>query len=90
MPTVLEAFKAKLEAMSDNEFVVENIFPQIKSVQKETGQRKSLYANSDCRFGEMHGPELPETIYLLVVKNQSNTLKALEKSQNSISKELKY
>ena len=26
VPTVLEAFKAKLEAMSDDEFVVENIF----------------------------------------------------------------
>ena len=37
VPTVLKAFKAKLEAMSDDEFVVENIFPQIKAVQKETG-----------------------------------------------------
>ena len=35
VPTVLEAFKAKLEAMSDEEFVVENIFPQIKAVQKK-------------------------------------------------------
>ena len=26
VPTVLKAFKAKLEAMSDDEFVVENIF----------------------------------------------------------------
>ena len=37
VPTVLEAFKAKLEAMSDDEFVTENIFSQIKAVQKETG-----------------------------------------------------
>ena len=36
VPTVLEAFKAKLEAMTDAEFVTENIFPQIKAVQKET------------------------------------------------------
>ena len=37
VPTVLEAFKAKLEAMSDDEFVTENIFSQIKAVLKETG-----------------------------------------------------
>lgn len=35
VPTVLEAFKAKLEAMTDDEFVTENIFPQIKAVQKK-------------------------------------------------------
>ncbi len=35
VPAVLEAFKArKLEAMTDEEFVTENIFPQIKTVQE--------------------------------------------------------
>ena len=44
VPTVLEAFKAKLEAMTDDEFVTENIFPQIKAVQKETGIKgKNLF-----------------------------------------------
>ncbi|MCY7010543.1 glutamate--tRNA ligase family protein, partial [Streptococcus vestibularis] len=67
VPTVLEAFKAKLEAMSDDEFVVENIFPQIKAVQKETGIKgKNLFMPIRIAVsGEMHGPELPETIFLL-------------------------
>ena len=67
VPTVLEAFKAKLEAMSDDEFVVENIFPQIKAVQKETGIKgKNLFMPIRIAVsGEMHGPELPDTIYLL-------------------------
>ena len=67
VPTVLESFKAKLEAMSDEEFVVENIFPQIKAVQKETGIKgKNLFMPIRIAVsGEMHGPELPETIFLL-------------------------
>ena len=67
VPTVLEAFKAKLEAMSDDEFVAENIFPQIKAVQKETGIKgKNLFMPIRIAVsGEMHGPELPDTIYLL-------------------------
>lgn len=67
VPTVLEAFKAKLEAMSDEEFQPENIFPQIKAVQKETGIKgKNLFMPIRIAVsGEMHGPELPNTIYLL-------------------------
>ena len=67
VPVVLEAFKAKLEAMTDEEFVTENIFPQIKAVQKETGIKgKNLFMPIRIAVsGEMHGPELPETIYLL-------------------------
>ena len=67
VPTVLETFKAKLEAMSDDEFVAENIFPQIKAVQKETGIKgKNLFMPIRIAVsGEMHGPELPDTIYLL-------------------------
>ena len=65
--TVLEAFKAKLEAMTDDEFVTENIFPQIKAVQKETGIKgKNLFMPIRIAVsGEMHGPELPDTIFLL-------------------------
>ncbi|KGR72702.1 glutamate--tRNA ligase [Streptococcus phocae subsp. salmonis] len=67
VPTVLEAFKAKLEAMSDADFKPENIFPQIKAVQKETGIKgKNLFMPIRIAVsGEMHGPELPNTIYLL-------------------------
>ncbi|HFD8320335.1 TPA: glutamate--tRNA ligase, partial [Streptococcus pyogenes] len=65
--TVLQAFKAKLEAMSDEDFKPENIFPQIKAVQKETGIKgKNLFMPIRIAVsGEMHGPELPNTIYLL-------------------------
>lgn len=67
VPTVLEAFKAKLEAMPDEDFQSENIFPQIKAVQKETGIKgKNLFMPIRIAVsGEMHGPELPDTIYLL-------------------------
>ncbi|WP_205015342.1 glutamate--tRNA ligase [Streptococcus porcinus] len=67
VPTVLKAFKEKLEAMSDEEFQPENIFPQIKAVQKETGIKgKNLFMPIRIAVsGEMHGPELPNTIYLL-------------------------
>ncbi|MFS1664017.1 glutamate--tRNA ligase [Streptococcus sp. zg-JUN1979] len=67
VPTVLTAFKAKLEAMSDADFKPENIFPQIKAVQKETGIKgKNLFMPIRIAVsGEMHGPELPNTIYLL-------------------------
>ncbi|MEY8700785.1 glutamate--tRNA ligase [Streptococcus ferus] len=67
VPTVLKAFKAKLEAMSDEAFQSENIFPQIKAVQKETGIKgKNLFMPIRIAVsGEMHGPELPDTIYLL-------------------------
>ena len=47
VPTVLEAFKAKLEAMTDDEFVTENIFPQIKAVQKKQVSKGKI---SSCQF----------------------------------------
>ena len=67
VPTVLKAFKEKLEAMSDEDFKSENIFPQIKAVQKETGIKgKNLFMPIRIAVsGEMHGPELQDTIYLL-------------------------
>ena len=83
VPTVLEAFKAKLEAMSDADFQVENIFPQIKAVQKETGIKgKNLFMPIRIAVsGEMHGPELPDTIYLLgkekSIQHIENMLKSL-------------
>ncbi len=67
VPTVLTALKEKLEAMTDEDFQSDNIFPQIKAVQKETGIKgKNLFMPIRIAVsGEMHGPELPETIYLL-------------------------
>ena len=85
VPTVLEAFKAKLEAMSDEEFVAENIFPQIKAVQKETGIKgKNLFMPIRIAVsGEMHGPELPDTIYLL---GREKSIQHIEKMLAEIAK----
>ena len=85
VPTVLEAFKAKLEAMSDDEFVVENIFPQIKAVQKETGIKgKNLFMPIRIAVsGEMHGPGLPDTIYLL---GREKSIQHIEKMLEEIAK----
>ena len=85
VPTVLEAFKTKLEAMSDDEFVAENIFPQIKAVQKETGIKgKNLFMPIRIAVsGEMHGPELPDTIYLL---GREKSIQHIEKMLAEIAK----
>lgn len=51
VPTVLEAFKAKLEAMSDDEFVAEKYLPTNQSGSKRSIKReKPLYANPNRRF----------------------------------------
>ena len=83
--TVIESFKVKLEAMSDDEFVVENIFPQIKAVQKETGIKgKNLFMPIRIAVsGEMHGPELPDTIYLL---GREKSIQHIEKMLEEIAK----
>lgn len=67
VPTVLTALKEKLEAMTDEDFQPDTIFPLIKEVQKETGIKgKNLFMPIRIAVsGEMHGPELPNTIYLL-------------------------
>ena len=85
VPTVLEAFKAKLEAMTDDEFVTENIFPQIKAVQKETGIKgKNLFMPIRIAVsGEMHGPELPDTIFLL---GREKSIQHIENMLKEISK----
>ena len=82
VPIFLKAFKEKMEAMSDEDFKSENIFPQIKAVQKETGIKgKNLFMPIRIAVsGEMHGPELPDTIYLL----------GREKSIEHIEKMLKH
>lgn len=67
VPTVLTALKEKLEAMTDDDFQPDTIFSLIKEVQKETGIKgKNLFMPIRIAVsGEMHGPELPNTIYLL-------------------------
>ncbi|MDR1567862.1 MAG: glutamate--tRNA ligase [Streptococcaceae bacterium] len=67
VPVVLKVFKAKLESLPDVDFKRENIFPLIKEVQKATGVKgKNLFMPIRIAVsGEMHGPELPDTIALL-------------------------
>ena len=71
--------------MSDDEFVAENIFPQIKSGSKRTGIKgKNLFMPIRIAVsGEMHGPELPDTIYLLGREKSIQHIESmLEKSDN--------
>ncbi|WEV60610.1 glutamate--tRNA ligase [Streptococcaceae bacterium ESL0729] len=80
-PVVIEAFKNKLVNLPDVDYKKENIFPLIKEVQKETGIKgKNLFMPIRIAVsGEMHGPELPDTIYLLgkekAVKHLEDSLK---------------
>lgn len=62
---VLEAFKAQLNEL--DEFDVPTIKKAIKAVQKETGAKgKKLFMPIRVAVsGQMHGPELAETILLL-------------------------
>lgn len=75
-PIVIKAFKEKLEGLADVDYVKDNIFPLIKEVQKETGIKgKNLFMPIRIAVsGEMHGPELPDTIYLLGKEKAVNHL----------------
>lgn len=83
VPVVLKSFKSKLEAMTDEDFKSENIFPQIKAVQKETGIKgKNLFMPIRIAVsGEMHGPELSDTIYLL---GREKSIEHLDSMLNSL------
>lgn len=65
VPTVLKAFKMQLEHLSD--FTEGEIKAAIKAVQKETGVKgKNLFMPIRVAVsGQMHGPELAETVELL-------------------------
>ncbi|NYS48826.1 glutamate--tRNA ligase [Streptococcus danieliae] len=67
VPVVLSAFRQKLADLSEEAFQVENISPLIKEVQKETGVKgKNLFMPIRVAVsGEMHGPDLSNTIFLL-------------------------
>lgn len=64
---VLSTMKSKLEALSDDDFVADNIKPLTKEVQKETGAKgKALFMPIRIAVsGQMHGPELPKVIEVL-------------------------
>ncbi len=65
VPAVMEAFKSQLDALEN--FEPSEIKKAIKAVQKETGAKgKKLFMPIRvATTGQMHGPELPDAIYLL-------------------------
>ncbi|MGT2896721.1 glutamate--tRNA ligase [Streptococcus entericus] len=67
VPTVLASFKEKIAELADADFTPETISAQVKAVQKDTGIKgKNLFMPIRIAVsGQMHGPELPDTIYLL-------------------------
>ena len=78
--TVINAFKEKVAACPSEEFIAQNIKQMIKEVQKETKikGRNLFMPIRIATTGQMHGPELPETIELL---GQTKTLDHI--AQNS-------
>ena len=63
--TVINAFKQEIEAISD--WNIENISNAINNVKEKTGVKgKMLYMPIRIKVsGIMHGPELPDTIFLI-------------------------
>lgn len=66
-PIVIQAIEDKLSALTEDEFVAENIKPLTKEIQKETGikGRAFFMAIRIAVSGQMHGPELPNLIEVL-------------------------
>ncbi|MGO4937983.1 glutamate--tRNA ligase [Fundicoccus sp. Sow4_H7] len=82
--TVVEAMQAKLEALSDEEFVAENIKPLTKEIQKETGIKgRNLFMPIRIAVsGQMHGPELPNLIEVL---GKEKALNHIEQVKNQMT-----
>lgn len=80
VPTVLSAFKGQLSELTD--FTAPNILAAIKVVQKETGVKgKNLFMPIRIAVsGQMHGPDLPNTIEIL---GKEQALGKLEKALNN-------
>lgn len=83
--TVLTAFKQKIAQLED--YTASNIKPLLKEVQQETGFKgKQLFMPIRVAVtGEIHGPDLNQTIYLLgkdkVIKRIEDVLKWINEVQ---------
>ncbi|WP_018924694.1 glutamate--tRNA ligase [Salsuginibacillus kocurii] len=64
---VLSHFKSEVEQLEDEDFNPENVKKAAKTTQKATGHKgKKLFMPIRvAATGQMHGPELPDAIYLL-------------------------
>ncbi|TFE23852.1 glutamate--tRNA ligase [Cohnella luojiensis] len=78
VPTVLSAFRSQIEAASEQDFTIDNIKAWIKAVQVSTGIKgKGLFMPIRVALtGQMHGPDLNGTIWLL---GREQVLKRLAK-----------
>lgn len=80
--TVLTSFKEKVAHLND--YTASNLKPLLKEVQKETGFKgKQLFMPIRVAVtGEVHGPDLNQTIYLLgkdrVIKRIEDVLKLIK------------
>ncbi len=83
VPTVLAAFRNQVESAGDDGFTIENMKVLIKAVQAETGVKgKGLFMPIRIALtGQMHGPDLNGTIWLLgrdrVLERLNDRLSAL-------------
>ncbi|HET7521730.1 MAG TPA: glutamate--tRNA ligase [Bacillales bacterium] len=82
VPDVLRELTRQLKSLEDYE--PKAIFRAVKAVQKETGHKgKKLFMPIRvAATGQMHGPELPKTLYLLgkdaVIKRLDDALSQIE------------
>ncbi len=78
VPTVLEAFRNNINAAPEQDFTIDNIKAWIKAVQAATGIKgKGLFMPIRVALtGQMHGPDLNGTIWLL---GRTEVLKRLAK-----------
>jgi nondiscriminating glutamyl-tRNA synthetase len=67
VPAVLDAFRSVIEAASEEDFTIGNMKSLIKAVQEQTGIKgKELFMPIRIALtGQMHGPDLNGTIWLL-------------------------
>lgn len=81
---VIDAMAEKLEALSEAEFVSENIKPLIKEIQKETGVkgRKLFMPIRIAVSGQMHGPDLPSVIEVLGKEKALDHIKQVKTQMN--------
>lgn len=81
--TVIEAIKAKLSDLPEEDFEAVNIKPLTKQIQKETGikGRQLFMPIRIAVSGQMHGPELPQLIEVL---GKEKVLNHIEQIQNQL------
>ncbi len=83
VPAVLSAFRGQIEGMDEASFTIDGIKAAVKAVQTETGVKgKGLFMPIRVALtGQMHGPDLHGTVWLL---GRSRVLERLADTLNSL------